>query len=67
MKFFLPGGVRLCRALTRRARLFSPFFFALLFFTFGARAQTTNGLTKAEIQGQAIGETNFRYNSECKF
>ena len=47
MKFFLHGGARLRRALTHLT------FAALLFFTFGAAAQT-NGLSEAEVQGQQL-------------
>jgi hypothetical protein len=56
MKVFQQGGARLRRALTHCAKLFLPLFIALLIFTFGAAAQTTNGLTKAEIQGRQLAQ-----------
>jgi hypothetical protein len=58
MKIFLQGGAALLRGLDfwRRGSAALPLITAILFFALGATAQTTNGLSDAEIQGRQLAQ-----------
>jgi hypothetical protein len=61
MKFLPPGGARATRGLCRAL------FFGLFFFAFAATAQTTNGLSDAEIKGQQLTQELVQQNPDTNF